>query len=935
MNNKFTDNAKQAFNIANRTCTRLNADTLMLEHLFIGILSVQDGIASKVLSRLGLDPNATVKSIEDELAKEGLGGGMTLNPENHETQNEPGNQNNQAPQNSQNADGQPLQQPPHPDENNDQIVSEPSLGEKQKIEQNNSNQQNGNGVNTRQNQSGQQGNKEVIFSTEIKKVLEIAFETSINSGHHYIGTEHLLLSMLNIKGNAFIKELSNLGISYDKVQKELDHFVQYPELPNGADMFDDKAFSKMPKTQGAPVGDNFSKGQKKDSKSAGILGNLGVDLVVQASDGKLDPVIGRDEEITRLMQVISRRTKNNPILIGDAGVGKTAIVEGLAQKIAFGDISPVLANYEIWSIDTASIVAGSQLRGDIETKILDLINEVQQKGNIILFIDEIHTIIGAGSTGQNSLDMANILKPALARGVLHCIGATTIDEYRKTFDEDPALQRRFQPIDVQELNEQDAFTVLKQIKPIYEAFHNVRISDEAVNLAVKLSHRYIKDRYLPDKAIDVLDEACAKNKINRIQLSDTFKKELEVLTDIVNKKNVALQNKNLEEASKLLDTERDLIAKLKTQEEEMKSKWDNVGKIITDKDIVSIVHAWTKIPVHSMETNPAKIVSKLDKDLKTHLIGQDYAVEKVVNSIKRAKAGISGIQRPISSFLFVGPTGVGKTELATKLAESMFGTEEALIRVDMSELMEGHSVSKLVGSPPGYVGHDTGGQLTAKVRRNPYSVVLFDEIEKASPEVLNILLQVLDTGVLTDSKGRKADFKNTIIIMTSNIGSEALEKENTVGLFLGEQAEKEKKEHRILEIEENIKEALKEYLQPEFINRIDDIIIFRELNKKDIYKITKLHVQQFLNTVQKESNLEFALQNEKKILDHIVKIGFSEEYGAREINRAVKNILENIVADNILSYRSKNGTKRTKTKKKVKFQISLIKDEIKIAEVQG
>ncbi len=837
LKNKLTKNAIQAINFANKTCVKLKSSELALEHLFIGILSVKDGIGSKILSKLGLDPVSTIKSIEEAL----LGGKPVL--QNMEDAKEYEN------------------------------ITVENIAD-------------------------------ITVSPEIKEVFEKAFDLAINAGHNYIGTEHLLLGLLQVKDNSFIQELSEHGFNFDKVKSELDGYVQYPEFMPG-----DKINSQQGKAAPQQAPD-----AGRPQQGASFFDNMGRNLTQEARQGKLDPVIGREKDITRLMQILTRRTKNNPILLGDAGVGKTAIVEGLAQKIAEGSISPVLANYEIWSIDTASIVAGSQLRGDIEQKILDMIHDIEQRGNVILFIDEIHTILGAGSTSNNSLDMANILKPALARGVLHCIGATTVDEYRKHFDEDPALQRRFQPVDVEELSQDDTVLVLKRLKPIYEAYHGVKITDGALRSAVKLTSRFITDRYLPDKAIDVIDEACAKNKLERVQVSPEFKEELERLREVVSLKNDALQQKKIEEASNHLDDEKKVMKKLAKMEKQMKKEWDSAAKTISEKDIKEVIHNWTKIPMNSMGEDSAEIVKKLDDDLITNIIGQDYAVMSVSSSIKRAKAGISGFERPLASFLFVGPTGVGKTELAKQLAKSLFGTADALIQIDMSELMEAHSVSKLLGSPPGYVGYDQGGRLTDQVRRRPFSVILFDEIEKASPEVLNILLQIMDEGRLTDSKGRTVNFKNTIIIMTSNIGSELLRKDTTVGIYLGDVDAKDGSENavdaKVVEAEERIIEELKEYLQPEFLNRIDDVIVFRELEKKDIVKITKLHLDKFIARLKKENNIMLTPVEESKITEYITEVGYSEEYGAREIKRVLRSTLENAVADKILELNWDSDSKK-------------------------
>lgn len=832
--NKFTKNAIEAVNFANKTCLKLGDSEMKLEHLFMGILSVKEGIGSKVLSRMGLDPDATMQSIQSELESN-----ATNNPENSYSKSE--------------------------------------------------------------------GNiTEVTISAEIKVVFQKAFDLAIQSGHSYVGTEHLLLAMFSLDQNSFINELTKLSIDYKKIKAEIDSYVQYPDLGNILNQ--EKQQPQLPpQIPGVFPGEETRGG-------AGFFESFGRNLTEEAREGKLDPVIGREKEIERVMQILSRRSKNNPILLGDAGVGKTAIVEGLAQRIADGDVSPVMVNYEIWSIDTASIIAGSQLRGDVESKILDMINEIEEKGNIILFIDEIHTILGAGATSNNPLDIGNILKPALARGVLHCIGATTVDEYRQYFDEDAALQRRFQPVDVDELSEEDTYEVLKQLKPVYENFHGVKINDQALKSAIKLSNRYITDRFLPDKAIDLIDEACSRNKLNRVKFSHAFKKKLEELKKIVAEKNNAMKDQKIEDAAELLENEKKVLSQLEKVEKKMKKEWESGKKVITEKEIKQVVHSWTKIPMNSIDEKVGDIVSKLDKDLNENIIGQNFAVNAVVNAIKRAKAGLAGFDRPLSTFLFVGPTGVGKTELAKQLAKSLFGTKEALIQVDMSELMESHSVSKLIGSPPGYVGFDQGGQLTDKVRRKPFSVILFDEIEKASPEVLNILLQIMDEGKLTDSKGRTVNFKNTIIILTSNIGAQLLKKDSAVGLYLGSKEQEEDNDKAIQvvsEAQERILEELKEYLQPEFLNRIDDIIVFRELEKLDISSIAKLHINNFFTRTKKENNISIFPKDEKKLVEKVTEMGFSEEYGAREVKRVIRTVLENLVADKILDLNWDSDSKKT------------------------
>lgn len=849
--NKFTKNAINAINYANKVCVRLNDTEMKLEHLFMGILFIKEGVGSKVLSRLGLDPEATVKSIEEELLAHKAASGNVI------------------------------------DEINEINVLE------------------------------------VTISPEIKSVFQKAFDFAINSGHAYVGTEHLLLGLLNIKESKFVQELNTLKINASKIKEEIDNYVQYPELNSP---FPEINFDNLGQG-GVNPGLNMPKPMGGANNS--FFESFGRNLTREAKEGKLDPVIGREKEIERVMQILSRRSKNNPILLGDAGVGKTAIVEGLAQRIANNEVSPVLSNYEIWSIDTASIIAGSQLRGDVESKILDMINEIENRGNVILFIDEIHTILGAGATSNNPLDIGNILKPALARGILHCIGATTVDEYRKYFDEDPALQRRFQPIDVEELSEDDTFEVMMNLKKVYENFHDVKITEGAIKASIKLSSRYISDRYLPDKAIDVIDEACARNKLMRVKFSDQFKKKLEELRKVVEEKNKALDSKQIENAAKFLDKEKRIMKMLAKIEEKMKKEWESGKKIITEKEIKAVIHSWTKIPMNSMDAKLSDTVTKLEKDLSDNIIGQDYAVNSVVNSIKRAKAGLAGFDRPLANFLFVGPTGVGKTELAKQLAKSLFGTKEALIQVDMSELMESHSVSKLIGSPPGYVGFDQGGQLTDKVRRKPFSVILFDEIEKASPEVLNILLQIMDDGKLTDSKGRMVNFKNTIIILTSNIGAELLRKDSVVGLYLGEKDAENNTEavQAVTAAQERILEELKEFLQPEFLNRIDDIIVFKELSKEDISKITKLHVDNFINRTRKENNVSIAYSDEKKLIEYITDLGYSEEYGAREVKRVIRSVLENTIADKILDLNWDSDSKKT-----LNLELSIGKDKKVIAK---
>lgn len=849
INENFSKNAIQAIKTAMDVCVRVGDSSLMIEHIFVGILHVKEGIGAKILSRLGLDPDATIASIEHELAK--------------------------------------------------------------RIDVNNQEQK----VDVIQ----------ITLSENVKELLKKSYEVAAEMNHPYVGTEHILLALLKFSDNPFVQELNRLGITYERIQKEIEEFVTYPvynrsDNNQSTENPDNPNNRQVPPVPNIPpfipgIGNINPKALLNDmmkmfgggqggfgSEGSSFLETYGRNLTLEAKKGKLDPVIGREEEILRVMQVLARRTKNNPILLGDAGVGKTAVVEGLAQYLISEEASPVLSNFEIWSIDISSIIAGSQLRGDVEGKILELIKEVTSKGNIILFIDEIHTIMGAGATTNSSLDVANILKPALARGTLRCIGATTVDEYKQHFDNDPALQRRFMPVYIEEMSPEDTFAILKNLKPVYENYHNVQIEDSALWAAINLTNRFITDRYLPDKAIDVIDEACSKNKIERIKIPKKFRDLNAQLANVRLAKYDAEKNGDIDKAAEFLNQERELTKKIESEARKMEKRWNTKNKTITVKDIRNIIAKWSKVPLATVSDDVETLIKKLEKDLRENIIGQDHAVDLVINAIKRSKAGLAGYDRPLASFLFVGATGVGKTELAKQLAKSLFGSKEDLIQVDMSEFMESHSVSKLIGSPPGYVGYDQGGQLTDKVRENPFSVVLFDEIEKASPDVLNILLQILDEGKLTDSKGRTVNFKNTIIIMTSNIGAEFVSKDSKVGFYLKrkEDTKTNKYEKAMADVKERIVESLKEYLSPEFLNRIDDIVVFRELNKIDVEKITKLQLQNLANRLKKELKVVIKNYDSPKIIKATTKLGYSEEYGARELRRIITSMIETKIADFVI-----------------------------------
>ncbi len=708
------------------------------------------------------------------------------------------------------------------------------------------------------------------LSEAVKKIISESFLLSREFGHVYVGTEHILLVLLKHLEFPFVKDLNEVGLSYETIVKNLFSFATYqPGM-----------FTKLAENP-----------EELEDQSA--LTFFMKEMNKEAQDGKYMEVVGREEEIDRIVHILSRKTKNNPILVGEAGVGKTAIVQGLAERIVQGNVPASFKNKKIVQLDISAIVAGSKVRGDIEERLLAIVNEVAEDRNIIVFIDEIHMIVGAGAASNTSMDIANILKPHLTSGDFRVIGATTFDEYQQYFEEDDALSRRFQPVRVNEISQTNAIKVLGVLKKAFEAYHNVNITPEAVEEAVKLSHRYITDRYLPDKAIDLLDEASASLRINKEKKLVGYEDLKSKLENIKLEKTEKIRTVNLEEALKLRQEEKEL-------EDEMNSLDKRESKrkkaTVDVEDIKSVVSKWTGIPINTMNTSDIKSLRNLEEELSNKIIGQEKALQRVASALKRARVGLSDASRPLASFLFLGPTGVGKTEMAKVIAKELFGSEENLIQVDMSEYMEQYSVSKLIGSPPGYVGFQEGGQLTEKIRRKPYSVVLFDEIEKAHPDLLNILLQVLDEGHLQDSKGRKINFKNTIIIMTSNIGAQAIGDDRILGFDL-QIEDKGKNEKEVSEaykkMEESLMEELKETLTPEFLNRLDDIIIFRGLDEKDAKKITKNLLKE-LNERLKDKKITLDVDN--KIADKIVKEGFSKDYGARNLRRKIQELIENELA---------------------------------------
>ena len=726
------------------------------------------------------------------------------------------------------------------------------------------------------------------FTPRTKRVIENAFMEARRLNSQYIGTEHLLVGIMREGDSVAVRIMMDLNVNPQKLYNEIVKTINETDS----------------KEQGAKRGSN-----RGSFNSTPTLNQYGSDLTKRATEGKLDPVIGRSTEIDRVIQILSRRTKNNPCLIGEPGVGKTAIAEGLAEKIVAGDVPETLKNKRVVSVDISSMVAGAKYRGDFEERIKKSLDEVRKAGDVILFIDEIHTIVGAGSA-EGAVDAANILKPLLARGEIQVIGATTTNEYRKYIEKDAALERRFSPVTVEEPSEEDAIKILEGLRDKYEAHHNVKITDDAIKAAVDLSIRYVNDRYLPDKAIDLIDEAASKVKMQSYTKPDSIKKLEEEIEKVNKEKEEAIATQNFEKAAKLRDKQR--TKKEKLEEEQVKWKDGNTKNVITlnKENIAEVIARWTGIPAYKITETESDKLRHLEENLHKRVIGQNEAVSAVAKAIRRGRVGLTDPNRPTGSFLFLGPTGVGKTELAKALAEAMFGNEDAMIRIDMSEFMESHSVAKLIGSPPGYVGYDEGGQLTEKVRRKPYSVILFDEMEKAHPDVMNMLLQILEDGRLTDSQGRTVNFKNTIIIMTSNVGAKLITDKNKLGFANDKSAENEKQEYE--NIKKEVLAELKKQFRPEFINRIDDIIVFHKLNNEDINKIMEIMLKQ----VQKRLELQnYKVEIDDSAKELIAKKGVDNNYGARPLRRSIQNMLEDKIAEAILDGIIKPGKKAIATAK--------------------
>jgi len=717
------------------------------------------------------------------------------------------------------------------------------------------------------------------FTPRTKKVLENAFLEAKRIGYNYIGTEHLLLAIMKEGDCVAVRIITELDVEISKIYNEIAKVINEEES--------DREIKK-----------DLERGKGSYSLTP-TLNQFGEDITLQAEDGKFDNIIGREKEIERIIQVLSRRTKNNPCLIGEPGVGKTAIVEGLAEKIVLGEVPESLKNKRIMSMDISGMVAGAKYRGDFEERIKKVLNEVKKVEDVLLFIDEIHTIVGAGAA-EGAIDAANILKPLLARGEIQLIGATTIEEYRKYIEKDSALERRFSPIHVDEPTEKETIEIIKGIRDKYEAHHNVKITDEAINSAVTLSVRYITDRFLPDKAIDLIDEAASQVRMKIFTEPDEIKTLEEKLEIISKEKEEAIYNQEFEKAAKLRDSEQQTREKL----EEESNKWKKTkNKDITEigeENIAEIISKWTGIPAQRLTEDENQKLQHLEDKLHERVIGQNEAVKAVAKAIRRGRVGLKDPKRPIGSFLFLGPTGVGKTELSKALSEILFDNKNSMIRLDMSEYMEAHSVSKLIGSPPGYVGYDGGGQLTEKIRRKPYSVVLFDEIEKAHPDVMNILLQILEDGHLTDSQGREVDFKNTVIIMTSNLGARHITDKKLLG-FGNNESEKEYEE-----IKKEVIKELRQELRPEFINRIDEIIVFHKLNKNDIENIAQIMLKQVEERLQKQ---KYIVEIDDGVIKTIVEKGFDSNFGARPLRRTIQNLVEDRISEEILAGNLKKNEK--------------------------
>ena len=723
----------------------------------------------------------------------------------------------------------------------------------------------------------------VDYTPRAKRVVEFSLQEAVKMGTGYVGTEHMLISLIREEDNIANKILMELNVNRHQV---------YSDIMNMLGATDGEATG---------VKGMSAKGEENEKSTTETLDKFSRNLTEMAKNSKFDPIVGRDLEIERIIQILSRRTKNNPCLVGDPGVGKTAIIEGLAQKIADGNIPEILKNKQIISLDLSAVIAGSKYRGEFEDRMKKALAEVRADGNIILFIDEIHTIIGAGAA-EGAIDASNILKPSLARGEIQLVGATTLDEYRKYIEKDAAFERRFQPVKVEEPSEQSAISMLRALRDRYEMHHKVTITDEAVEAAVKLSMRYVTDRFLPDKAIDLIDEAASRLRLKTYSTPIAVKDLQKKLTAMEKEKEESIKSEDFEKAGQIKKQQDALRTQLKEAQKEWEQNNNTNDHTVTPEEVAEVLSRWTGIPLQSIKEEETARLLALEETLHKRVVGQHEAVKAVARAIRRGRVGLKDPNRPIGSFLFLGPTGVGKTELSKALAQALFGDDNSMIRIDMSEYMEKHSVARMVGAPPGYVGYEEGGQLSEKVRRNPYSVILFDEIEKASPEVFNILLQVLDDGHITDGQGRKVDFKNTVIIMTSNAGARNIVAPKKLGFTSVETVEQNYES-----MKKNVMDEVKNIFKPEFINRIDDIIVFHPLEQTDIVKIVKIMAKQLSDRVQE--NMDITLTFTDKAIEKIAEVGYDKAYGARPLRRALQTKIEDVFAEEYLSGNFKRGSK--------------------------
>ena len=798
------------------------------------------------------------------------------------------------------------------------------------------------------------------FTRQAETALELAKKAAQSLKHNYVGTEHILIGLMKEKEGTAGKILEEFGLEEERLEALIDQLIAPPDTllaertpgysPRARKILEGAAreaesfheaqagtehllLAMLKETDCVATRLLYTMGAQIQKLYAAVLSAMGMDgnkrasgtpaldqysrdLTQMAREGKLDPVVGREKEIARLIQILSRRTKNNPCLVGEPGVGKTAIAEGLAQRIVLGMVPDTVKDKRVVVLDLSGMVAGSKYRGEFEERIRNVVQEVREHQGILLFIDELHTIIGAGGA-EGALDASNILKPSLSRGEIQLIGATTLEEYRKYIEKDAALERRFQPVMVEEPTEEEAVEILKGLRPYYEEHHGVKIEDEALEAAVKMSVRYINDRFLPDKAIDIIDEASSKVQLAGYKSTPELDALDQELKSLLKEKEDAIREADLEKAREIQARQGELHKEIEKQKARCERKNKKKPLTVTETSVADIVSDWTKIPVQKLTEGETKRLAHLEKELHKRVIGQDEAVRAVAQAVKRGRVGLKDPNRPIGSFLFLGPTGVGKTELSKALAEAVFGSEQAMIRVDMSEYMEKHSVSKLIGSPPGYVGYDEGGQLSEKVRRNPYSVLLFDEIEKAHPDVFNILLQVLDDGHITDAHGRKVDFKQTIIIMTSNAGAQAIIEPKRLG-FISNEDEKQDYER----MKAGVMEEVRRMFKPEFLNRIDEIMVFHALNKEHIKKIVTILLKQLQKRCREQMDIELKVTNAVK--EHLAQSGFDSKYGARPLRRAIQNQIEDAMANEILAGKIKQGDTVTVQlhKKEIRFVTS-------------